>query len=52
MNFTFVLMRPPDGEYGAKSGNSTIWTGMVGMLQKNEIDIGKHEAIVNSVIKY
>lgn len=41
MNFSYVLMRPPDGEYGAQSANSTIWTGMVGMLQKNDVDIGK-----------
>jgi len=41
MNFSFVLRIPPDGEYGAKNENSTFWTGMVGMLQKNEIDIGK-----------
>lgn len=39
MNFTFVLRPPPDGEWGGDLGNGS-WSGMVGMLQRGEIDIG------------
>ncbi len=39
MNFTYELDVPPDGQWGANMGNGS-WSGMVGMLQREEIDIG------------
>ena len=38
LNFTITMARPPDGEWGVLdlSGN---WSGMVGMLKRNEVDI-------------
>ena len=38
LNFTITMARPPDGEWGVldSSGN---WSGMVGMLKRNEVDI-------------
>ncbi len=41
LNFKYNLTTPPDGEWGADSGNGS-WTGMVGMLQRRDIDIGTH----------
>ena len=40
MNFTYVLTSPPDGEWGGKMADGT-WSGMVGMLERREIDMGK-----------
>ena len=40
MNFTFVLTPSIDGEWGGHLGEGQ-WSGMVGMLQRKEIDIGK-----------
>ena len=39
LNFTTVLVRPPDGAWGAvdASGN---WGGMVGLVKRNEADFG------------
>ncbi len=40
MNFTYELTKPPDGVWGAIQPDGT-WNGMVGMLSRGEIDIGK-----------
>ncbi len=40
MNFTYFLTLPPDKQWGIHLGNGS-WTGMVGMLQDKEVDIGK-----------
>ena len=40
MNFTFTLTQPPDGQWGAEKDDGINWTGMVGMLQHGELDIG------------
>ena len=40
MNFTYELTRPEDGEWGKLMDDGISWTGMVGNLQKKEIDIG------------
>ena len=39
MNFTFTIKRPKDGEWGILQKNGS-WTGMVGMLARQEIDFG------------
>ena len=39
MNFTFNIERPKDGEWGILQKNGS-WTGMVGMLARQEIDFG------------
>lgn len=41
MNFTYVLTPPSDGHYGTLSSDGVTWTGMVGLLQAKEMDIGK-----------
>jgi len=42
MNFTYDINFSKDGEWGAIVVNSSDqWTGMVGELQRKEIDIGK-----------
>ena len=40
MNFSYVFTKPPDRQWGSNLGNNT-WTGMVHMLQTQQIDIGK-----------
>ncbi len=40
MNFTFTLTQPPDGQWGSKRTDDT-WTGMVGLLADQTIDIGE-----------
>ena len=39
MNFTYTVTKPPDGQFGSRMKNNT-WTGMVRMLQNQEVDIG------------
>ncbi|XP_071526994.1 LOW QUALITY PROTEIN: probable glutamate receptor [Panulirus ornatus] len=39
MNFTYKYARPADGSWGGKLRNGS-WTGMVGMLDRKEADIG------------
>ena len=39
MNFTYTLTPSPDQQFGSRMKNNT-WTGMVGMLQSREVDIG------------
>ena len=43
MNFSYTLTQPPDGQWGALKPDNT-WNGMVGMLERNEIDIGDNFA--------
>ena len=40
MNFTFVLEMPSDREWGVKRDDGT-WTGQVGLLSQDKVDIGK-----------
>ena len=40
LNFTYDLTQPPDGQWGAIQPDGT-WSGLVGMLMREEIDIGK-----------
>ncbi|KAG7159497.1 Glutamate receptor ionotropic, delta-2-like 11 [Homarus americanus] len=39
LNFTYTIIRPPDGSFGTKLSNGTA-TGMVGMVGRKEIDLG------------
>ena len=38
MNFTYSVIKPPDGQYGAIQPDGT-WSGMVGLLTTQDIDI-------------
>ena len=38
MNFTYTVIKPPDGQYGGIQPDGT-WSGMVGLLANHEIDI-------------
>ena len=38
MNFTYTLIKPPDGQWGAIQADGT-WSGMVTLLQNEIIDI-------------
>ena len=38
MNFTYTVIKPPDGEYGAIQPDGT-WSGMVKLLANQDIDI-------------
>ncbi|TRY76579.1 hypothetical protein TCAL_10143 [Tigriopus californicus] len=37
MNFTFSIIRPPDGKWGVLEANGS-WNGMVGMVSRKEVD--------------
>ena len=37
MNFTYTLIKPPDGQWGAIQPDGT-WSGMVNLLANQEID--------------
>ena len=41
LNFTFVFHQPEDGNWGNKVENAsgTFWNGMIGQLQRREIDL-------------
>jgi len=50
MNFTYDLGQPEDGEWGALIINSSgLWTGMVGQLQRQDIDIGNSQTSCSSL---
>ena len=38
MNFTYTVIKPPDGQYGGIQPDGT-WSGMVGLLVNHDIDI-------------
>ena len=38
MNFTYTVIKPPDGEYGVIQPDGT-WSGMVKLLANQDIDI-------------
>ena len=38
MNFTYTVIKPPDGQYGGIQPDGT-WNGMVGLLANQDIDI-------------
>ncbi|XP_071540568.1 LOW QUALITY PROTEIN: probable glutamate receptor [Panulirus ornatus] len=38
-NFTYTFVRPPDGMWGHKEADGS-WTGMVGMVGREEVDMG------------
>ena len=38
MNFTYTLIKPPDGNWGAIQADGS-WNGMVNLLAKEDIDI-------------
>ncbi|XP_069188820.1 glutamate receptor ionotropic, delta-1-like [Procambarus clarkii] len=38
-NFTYLYMRPPDGLWGSQQ-NDGSWSGMVGMVSREEVDVG------------
>ena len=40
MNFTYSVVEPPDGQWGAIRPDGT-WTGMVGLLQEKKVDLCK-----------
>ena len=40
MNFTYYMTKPSDGQWGAISADGT-WSGMVGQLQRGDVDICK-----------
>ena len=44
MNFTYTITKPPDEQYGSRMKNNS-WTGMVHMLQKQEIDLGMYNSL-------
>ncbi|XP_069951463.1 glutamate receptor ionotropic, delta-2-like [Cherax quadricarinatus] len=39
LNFTYTFVRPPDGSWGTQQADGT-WTGMVGIVKREEADIG------------
>ena len=39
LNFTFTIEKPTDGEWGVLQKDGS-WSGMVGMLANQEIDLG------------
>ena len=47
MNFTYDVRQPPDKSYGVIKENGS-WSGIIGMLQRKEIDIG----LVAFIISY
>ena len=39
MNFTYVLKKPPDGQWGVKKPDGS-WSGMIGELLLENADVG------------
>ena len=52
LNFTFVLTKPPDGQWGALQSDGT-WTGMIRELQDERIDMGNTKvSMLSKLLKY
>ena len=52
LNFTFVLTKPPDGQWGALQSDGT-WTGMIRELQDERIDMGNTKvSMLSRLLKY
>ena len=45
MNFTYTLIKPPDGQWGAIQSDGS-WNGMINLLANQDIDIGATEFTV------
>ena len=41
LNFSYTVSVPPDGKWGALEDDGS-WSGMVGQLQREILDIGLH----------
>ena len=50
MNFTSAIRPPKDFTFGFKKNDGT-WTGMIGALQRREIDVGKNLLIHFEIFK-
>ena len=48
MNFTYTVTEPPDGQWGAIRPDGT-WTGMVGMLQEEKVDLCMQHSICSYI---
>ena len=48
MNFTYTLIKPPDGQWGAIQPDGT-WNGMISLLANQDIDIAANEFTVTQV---
>ena len=51
LNFTWELRRPPDAGWGHRYENGS-WSGMIGMLLANEIDIAVGEHMFSIFLSY
>ena len=51
MNFTYVLKKPPDGQWGSRKPDGT-WSGMIGELLMEHADIGINENFNNQSFGY
>ena len=40
LNFSTTVVRPPDGGWGVPNEETGEWSGMVGMVLRNETDFG------------
>ncbi|CAG2239406.1 GRID1 [Mytilus edulis] len=47
LNFTYELIHPPDGKWGVAS-NDNIWNGMLGQLQRREVDLVAAPLIIDA----
>ncbi|XP_076113565.1 putative glutamate receptor [Mytilus galloprovincialis] len=47
LNFTYELIQPPDGKWGVAS-NDNIWNGMLGQLQRREVDLVAAPLIIDA----
>ena len=47
LNFSYTVSVPPDGEWGALRDDGT-WSGMVGQLKSEVLDLGLHLYLVTS----
>ena len=45
LNFSTTVVRPPDGSWGVVDEESGEWSGMVGMVLRNEADFGLGKAV-------
>ncbi|CAC5388391.1 GRID1 [Mytilus coruscus] len=47
LNFTYELIHPPDGKWGVASSDN-IWNGMLGQLQRKEVDLVAAPLIIDA----
>ena len=52
LNLSTTVVRPPDGSWGILDKETGRWGGMVGMVDRNEVDFGLGEIVTTQQVQF